>query len=256
MLKLSNINFTAKAESLTAIERSKKILSNISFKVMKGDILGIVGESGAGKTTLAKILAGINLPDSGEILFKDKVYKNLFNELSIQFLFQNSAELINPHRTVKDILQDTAKTNQLKIDEKLKLVNLPKSIQKRLGKELSGGERQRVGLLRVLSVNPKLLLIDEPFSAQDIESQLNLMRLLKKIKQENDLTIVCISHDLQIISKFTNKLVVMKDGKIVEQGETSDILRLPKHYYTKFLIKSKNYNVSPSDFNHLNGIEM
>lgn len=256
MLKLSNINFTAKTESLTAIDRSKKILYNISFEVMKGDILGIVGESGAGKTTLAKILAGINLPDSGEILYKEKVYKNLFNELSIQFLFQNSAELINPYRTVKDILQDTAKTNQLKIDELLKLVDLPKSILRRLGEELSGGERQRVGLLRVLSVNPKLLIIDEPFAAQDIESQINLMGLLEKIKKDTDLTIICISHDLQIISKFTDRLIVMKNGKIVEMGLTSDILRLPKHDYTKFLIKSKNYNVSPSDFNHLNGIEM
>lgn len=256
MLKLDNINYSAHADSLVTKVETKQILYDISLEINEGKIVGIVGESGAGKTTLAKILSGILKPDSGEITFQGKVTQNISTELSIQILFQNSIELINPFRKVEDILTEVVKkysseNTKDKIDELLNIVELPQTILLKFGSNLSGGERQRIALLRLLAVNPSLLIIDEPFSAQDIESQLTLVNLFKKLNENSDLTIVCISHDIEIISKFTDIVFVLKDGKIIEEGATSEIMTSPKHSYTKFLLKAKDFELTYSDFINL-----
>lgn len=253
MLKLNNINYSAQSDSLTAKKETKQILYDISLEVNEGEIVGIVGESGAGKTTLAKILSGILKPDSGEIIYRGKVDNNFAIESSIQILFQNSIELINPFRKVEDILAEVVKkysnkTTKDKIEELLNVVELPQTILTKFGSNLSGGERQRVALLRLLATNPRLLIIDEPFSAQDIESQLNLIKLFKRLNEEINLTLICVSHDIQIISKFTDKLFVLKNGRIIEEGPTTQVLASPQHDYTKFMINSMNYSLSYDDF--------
>ncbi|VAX21793.1 hypothetical protein MNBD_IGNAVI01-551 [hydrothermal vent metagenome] len=254
MLKLDDINYSAHSDSLITKDETKQILFEISLEVNGGEIVGIVGESGSGKTTLAKILSGILKPDSGKIIYRRKVTENISTELSIQILFQNSIELINPFRKVEDVLAEVIKkyssenTND-KIEKMLKMVGLPRSILSKFGSNLSGGERQRIALLRLLAADPSLLIIDEPFSAQDIESQLNLMKLLKRINEVSNVTIICVSHDLQIISKFTDKLVVLKSGRIIEEGPTTQVMTYPQHDYTKFMINSMNYNLSYDDFN-------
>ncbi len=256
MIELKNINYSAHSDSLLAKEKTKQILYNISLEVNNGEIVGIVGESGAGKTTLAKILSGILKPDSGKIIYKGKITDDIFSESSIQILFQNSTELLNPFRKVEDILVEVVKNfsnknYENKINNLLDLVGLPQTILSKFGSNLSGGERQRIALLRLLATNPSLLIIDEPFSAQDIESQLNLMKLFKRLNQELGLTLICISHDLQIITKFTNKLFVIKKGKIIEEGTTKIIMSAPKHRYTEFLLKAKNFTLSYNDFMNL-----
>jgi len=253
MLKLTNINYSARSDSLIAKGEAKQILHNISMEVNEGEIVGIVGESGAGKTTLAKILTGILKPDSGEIIYREKATVDISTESSIQILFQNSIELINPFRKVEDILAEVVKkyshkSTKDKIDELLDIVGLTPEILSKIGSNLSGGERQRIALVRLLASNPSLLIVDEPFSAQDIESQLNLIKLLQKLNRDSNLIIICISHDIQIISKFTDKLFVLKDGEIIEEGLTSEILTAPRHSYTKFLIKAKDFQLSYSDF--------
>jgi len=253
MLKLSNINYSVHSDSLITSEKTRQILHDISLEVSEGEIVGIVGESGAGKTTLAKILSGILEPDSGKIVYRGKVTQNILTELSIQILFQNSIELINPFRKVEDILTEVIKKYSNKnikdkINELLNIVGLPKQILPKFGSNLSGGERQRIALLRLLAANPSLLIVDEPFSAQDIESQLNLMKLLKRINEDSNVTIICVSHDLQIISKFTDKLFVLKSGRIIEEGPTTQVLASPQHDYTKFMINSMNYSLSYDDF--------
>ena len=113
----------------------------------------------------------------------------------------------------------------------------------RKGYELSGGEQQRAALARLLAVNPKLLILDEPFSAQDIESQLNLVNLFKKINKEFNITILCISHDLNILRKLVNRVLIIKEGEIVESGKTEEILKNPSHSYTKFLLRAESYEL-------------
>ena len=252
MLKLANINYTAQSDSLIAKVETKRILQDISLEVNESEIVGIVGESGAGKTTLAKILSGIIKPDSGDIIYRGKTIDDISSESSIQILFQNSIELINPYRKVEDILSEIIKKysngGKDRISELLAIVGLAPEILSKVGSNLSGGERQRIALIRLIATNPSLLIIDEPFSAQDIESQLNLIKLLQKLNKDSSLTIICISHDIQIISKFTDKLFVLMDGEIIEEGLTSDIFTSPKHSYTKFLIKAKNFQLTYSDF--------
>ena len=255
MIRLTKINYTAQSDSLFAKGETKQILRDISLEVIEGEIVGIVGESGSGKTTLAKILSGILKPDSGKIIYNRKVTNYISSETNIQLLFQNSIELINPLRNVEDVLSEIIKkysiSNKDKINELLNIVGLEPEILTKIGSNLSGGERQRIALIRLLASNPSLLIIDEPFSAQDIESQLNLVKLLKQLNISSSLTIICISHDIQIISKFTNRLFVIKDGIIIEEGLTSEIISSPKHSYTKFLIKSKDFKLTYTDFVNL-----
>lgn len=256
MLKLTNIDYSVNSDSLISKAKVKQILNNISMNINEGEIIGIVGESGAGKTTLAKILSGILKPNSGEILYQGRIADDISIEPSIQILFQNSIELINPFRNIEDILTEVVKkysneSTKIRINELLNSVGLTPEILLKIGSNLSGGERQRVALIRLLASNPSLLIIDEPFSAQDIESQLHLIKLLQKLNEDSHLTIICISHDIQIISKFTDKLFVLMNGEVIEEGLTSEILNSPKHSYTKFLIRAKDFELTYSDFVNL-----
>ncbi len=244
MIDLKNIFYSA-SNNLMFSKNEKLILSDISFIIEQGDILGIIGESGAGKTTIAKIVAGLLKASSGIISY------NSVSLDEIQILFQNSSELINPYRKVESLLADTTKGNDNTIQDLIEKVKLDKSILKKYAFQLSGGERQRIALARILATNPKLLIIDEPFSAQDFDSQVNLMELFNELNNRNDLTILCISHDLEIMKRFPNKLIVMKDGKIIEEGSTSQVVSTPKHKYTKFLFKAANYQLTEDDFKNM-----
>ncbi|MCF6271352.1 MAG: ATP-binding cassette domain-containing protein [Melioribacteraceae bacterium] len=244
MIELKNI-FYSPPKDLLFSKNDKIILSNISFTIEQGDIFGVIGESGAGKTTLGKIVGGILKAPSGVISY------NSVSMDEIQILFQNSSELINPYRKVRSLLTDTTNGDADKINNLIESVKLYESVLEKYSFQLSGGERQRIALARILATNPKLLIIDEPFSAQDFESQLNLMELFNELNCNTGLTILCISHDLEIMKKFTNKLVVMKDGVIVENGLTSKVVTNPNHKYTKFLFKAANYQLTHKDFDDL-----
>ena len=241
MIELNNIYYSV-SNNLIFSKNNKFILSDISFTIEHGDILGIIGESGAGKTTLAKMVIGILKASSGVINY------NSISLNDIQILFQNSTDLINPYRKVESLLADTTNGDKEIIGELIGKVKLNKSILGKYAFQLSGGERQRIALARILATNPKLLIIDEPFSAQDFESQVNLMELFNELNSKSDLTILCISHDLEIMKKFPNKLIVMKDGKIVENGLTNEVVKSPQHQYTKFLFKAADYKLTSEDF--------
>ncbi len=233
---------------------SIEILKDISFELLQGKALGIAGESGSGKTTLAKIITGILKPTAGKVIFnKSKEWINIRTS-PVQILFQNNGEILNPLRTVNSIVEETIKIrNRNRINfEPLKKeifnsLNFPEDLWMRKGYELSGGEQQRAALARILAAKPELLILDEPFSAQDIESQLNLLNLFKLIMKDYSLTMIAISHDLKILRKLCDEILIMYNGEIVEQGKAQTIFTNPEHPYTRFLLKAENYSLRYDD---------
>jgi ABC-type dipeptide/oligopeptide/nickel transport system ATPase subunit len=252
-LKAENICFSVEEKQGWNLKKElKQILKDISFDVFKGSILGISGESGSGKTTLAKIL-------SGKITFSSSTPNNSRTSpvrlgsakpRQVQILFQNNGEILNPFRIIEDIITEALLINNKNINveterEKVfKSVNFPKHLWKRRGFELSGGEMQRAALARILAVKPELLLLDEPFSAQDIESQQNLLNLFLEINKNFGITMICITHNLKLLRKLADEVIIMYKGEIVEKGQTKELLSEPKHPYTKFLLKAENYDLT------------
>lgn len=226
------------------------ILSDISFNLERGRTLGIAGESGSGKTTLGKLLAGILIPSEGEIRFSSHKSSHKSKINPVQILFQNNGEILNPFRRVSEVVDEAAGMlcSQKEASEKrikiFRALNFPEELWTRKGFELSGGEQQRAALARLLAVEPEVLVLDEPFSAQDPESQLNFLNLFNNIKKEFSITLVCIAHNLRILRKLCDDIIIMYRGKMVEQGSTSRIFNSPEHPYTKFLLSSEDYKLS------------
>jgi peptide/nickel transport system ATP-binding protein len=249
LLKIENISYSVAVKD----EKKKRfdILKNVSFEVAPGEILGICGESGGGKSTLARVIAGIIKPNSGRIILDSDYATSKRKSSPIQILFQNHGEILNPFRKVKNILEEALKING--VDESniekerenvLSSVGFPKELYNRRGFELSGGEQQRAALARLLAVKPALLILDEPFSAQDVESQLNFVNLFKKLNRDFNLTMICISHDLRILRNLANRVIIIKDGEIVESGKTKEVFDNPKKEYTKFLLSAEALNLT------------
>ena len=180
----------------------------------------------------------------------DSVSDKIKIENSVQILFQNTGEILNPLRNINDIIDEAIKIRFGKQElesEKRKIldsVNFIKKLWQRKGFELSGGEQQRAALARILSVQPEVLILDEPFSAQDPISQLNLRELLKSINKEFKISMICISHNLKMLRSLCDDAIVMYKGKIVEKGEIKNIFENPLHPYTKFLLKAEDYTLS------------
>jgi ABC-type dipeptide/oligopeptide/nickel transport system ATPase subunit len=257
LLKAENICYSVDEKISRRNKEKKHILKDISFSVIKGSILGISGESGSGKTTLAKIITGILIPTSGKIIFNDSNSDNSRTN-KIQILFQNNGEILNPFRIIEDIIIEALLIRDKKINieiEKKKIlgsVNFPEHLWKRRGFELSGGEMQRAALARIIAVKPELLILDEPFSAQDVESQQNLLNLFQDINKNFGITMICIAHNLKLMRKLADEVIIMYKGEIVERGKTKELFIEPRHPYTKFLLKAENYDLSYEELAQLN----
>ena len=249
LLSIQNISY-----SVIVKEETKKrfnILKNVSFYVESGEIVGISGESGGGKSSLAKVIAGVIKPDSGKIILESDNNTSNKRRNPIQILFQNHGEVLNPFRKVQNIINEALKiagVDESKIIKErnnvLKSVGFPEELYNRRGFELSGGEQQRAALARLLAVNPVLLILDEPFSAQDIESQVNFVKLFKKLNKEFNLTMICISHDLRILRNLADRVIILRKGEIVEHGKTKEVFQNSKEDYTKFLLSAEALNLS------------
>jgi len=247
LLKVENISYSVEIK-----EKGRKkfvILKNVSFEVEAGEIIGVCGESGGGKSTLAKVIAGLIIPDNGKIALDSKL--NNRTSRPIQILFQNHGEVLNPFRKISCVIDEALKINRVHKDyiskereNVLNSVGFPKELYDRRGFQLSGGEQQRAALARLLATNPVLLILDEPFSAQDVESQLKLVNLFKKLNTEFKITMICISHDLRILRNLANRVVILKDGEIVESGTTKEVFTNPQKDYTKFLLSAEALNLT------------
>ena len=225
---------------------STQILNNISLSLLKNSTLGIIGESGSGKSTLVKIILNILKRDSGSIKIIDQnLEKKLLTRPSKQVsaVFQDSLSSLNPKMTIRQILFEPL--NILKIKRKnsivldmLNKVDLKETLLNRFPNQISGGQRQRVSIARAIITKPKILILDEPTSSLDLDVQEKIIQLVMKVKKQNNLSLLFISHDLAVINKVSDYIGVMHKGEIIEQGLRFDILKNPKKDYTKKLIRS------------------
>lgn len=252
------MNPLLKAEAVSYSIDSKQILSDITFNLNKGEVLGVAGESGSGKTTLGKILTGIIKQTSGTVIFNGRRKKKIS---PVQILFQNNGEIINPFRRINDMVTDVIKiklkeegiplSNELvhaRMKSTFNEVNLEEHLWCRKGSELSGGEQQRAALARILAAEPEVIILDEPFSAQDPDSQKLFLSLFQKINTQSGVTMICISHDIKLLRELCSRLIIIYNGKIIEQGNSEELFIEPKHDYTKFLIRAESYDLSYDDF--------
>ena len=223
--------------------------NDVSLNIKQGDIFGIAGESGSGKTTIAKMILGLTNPTEGQIKIEGRPISDFtgtqeFRKL-IQIVYQNPGSSLNPRRSVADQLTvplkftgyDSIKIKS-RIGELLELVDLPQSYSGMYPHELSGGQKQRVAIARALSVSPKILVLDEPTSALDVLVQSTVIDLLHRLRNEFDLTYVFISHDLSLMRNFCNRVAVMLRGNVVETGTVANIFDAPAHTYTRALLSA------------------
>ena len=229
-----------------------KAVDGVSFSLNKGEILGLVGESGCGKSTLGKSLIGLLPVTDGHILFENKDISNISNKewrdvrTKVQMIFQDPYASLNPRMIIGNMLAEpllmhdivSAKEVENEVKRLIDIVHLPKESLKKYPHEFSGGQRQRIGIARALALRPELLICDESVSALDVSVQAQILNLLKELQQEFQLSYLFISHDLDVVYYISDRVMVMEKGKIVESGDAEQVLKHPKHDYTKRLINS------------------
>lgn len=226
-------------------------VDQVSFHVDKGESVAIVGESGSGKSTIAKIITQLIHPDAGEVFIdgiesihaKGKLRKELYTK--VQMVFQMPQESFDPRRSFGDGIMEsmrnhgmTKKEAKARMIELLQMVELPSEYAKRYPHQVSGGQCQRAAIARALAISPKLIVCDEATSALDVTVQAQIITLLKKLKQEMGLSLLVISHDLNVVQNLCDRVLVMYQGRIIEEGTPDHIIQNPKEEYTKRFMES------------------
>ncbi len=223
--------------------KSDKGVKNVSLYVNKGSIVGLLGESGCGKSTLAKCISSQLKADSGEIICQ-----------KIGYVFQDNYASLNPSKKVGWLLKETIRySNPAEFENSdeiiksiLEDVELDSTVLEHLPNELSGGQRQRIGIAMALLSNPDILIADEPVSALDVTVQKQVIKLIKKLNESKNLAILFISHDIKVVREICNYIYIIKDGEVVEEGDSEDLFTHPSTEYTKNLLDSsylENINV-------------
>ena len=227
-------------------------VQGVTIKLMPGQTIGIVGESGCGKSTTANVMCGLQAPTSGKVYFKGKdVTKRTAEDRRhmgrvISVVFQNPATALNPRMVVREQLLDPMRVHNLgteaeqekRVKELLELTGLPSSAAEVLPGQLSGGQRQRVGIARALIMNPKLIIADECISALDVSIQAQVVNLMKDIQQETGTAYLFIAHDLSMVKYISDRIGVLHLGHLLETGTTEEIFENPIHPYTRSLLSA------------------
>ena len=230
-----------------------KAVDDVSFNVYPGETLGLVGESGCGKTTTGRTILRLEEPTSGQMLYKGCDIAS-FNEeelrafrKEVQIIFQDPYSSLNPRMTIGNAIMEPMQVHGIlsndeerkkRVEELLERVSLGKEYFHRYPHEFSGGQRQRIGIARALAVNPKFIICDESVSALDVSVQAQVLNLLNKLKEEFGLTYIFISHDLSVVKYMSDRMVVMQGGKIEEMGDADQIYAEAKTPYTQKLISA------------------
>jgi peptide/nickel transport system ATP-binding protein/oligopeptide transport system ATP-binding protein len=229
-----------------------KAVDDVSFEVFEGETLGIVGESGCGKSTTGRLLMRLLEPTAGNIEFGGKMISTLSNNemrkarRDIQMIFQDPYASLNPRHTIGKILEEplivhgmgNSKERKKKVIELLEIVGLNEYHAKRYPHQFSGGQRQRIGIARALMTNPRLIIADEPVSALDVSIQAQVLNLMQTLQKELKLTYIFISHDLGVVRHISNRVGVMYLGKLVELTDSENLYAEPLHPYTQALLSS------------------
>jgi len=229
-----------------------KAVDGVSFKLDSGETLGLVGESGCGKSTVAKSVVRLLNPTAGRIIFEDNdITRSGARELrtfrrEMQMVFQDPAESLNPRHTIGQILEEpfviqkigTRSERTEWAAELLRRVGLPADALGRYPFEFSGGQRQRIGIARALALKPRLIVCDEPVSALDVSVQAQVLNLLLELQQQDRLAYLFIAHDLSVVQHMSDRVAVMYLGKIVEIATAAELYRNPRHAYTKALLEA------------------
>jgi oligopeptide transport system ATP-binding protein len=237
--------FASKMASLKAVD-------DVSFDVGRGETLGLVGETGCGKTTIGRTIVGLYRPTAGTVTYCDENLCALTPEAmrkvrrKLQMIFQDPYASLNPRMTVGGIVQEpmdifrigTVQERHERVQELLRTVGLNPEQANRFPHEFSGGQRQRIGIARALAMNPEFIIADEPISALDVSIQAQIVNMLEDLQSRLGLTYLFIAHDLAMVKHISNRVVVLYLGKIVEVDESVDIYKHPLHPYTKALLSA------------------
>lgn len=232
--------------------RVLKAVDNVSFNIKRGEILGLVGESGCGKTTLGRTVKQLYQPTSGSILFdgeeiigQSKERRKQFSRRT-QMIFQDPYSSLDPRMTVAEIISEgmeihnigTARQREERVIELLEMVGLNREHANRFPHEFSGGQRQRVGIARALAVDPEFVICDEPISALDVSIQAQVLNLMQKLQKDMGLTYLFISHNLSVVKHISDRIAVMYLGRMVELSDCKALFANPMHPYTKALLSA------------------
>tara|TARA_B100001564_G_scaffold230815_1_gene194921 strand:- start:127613 stop:129304 length:1692 start_codon:yes stop_codon:yes gene_type:complete len=232
---------------------SFKVLKGISFKLYEGETLGIVGESGCGKSTLAKTIIQIEKETNGEILYRGKKINNITGEKlrklrkEFQIIFQDPYSSLNPKITIGNAIMEPMIVHEIlsnnesrknKVLQLLKVIGLNESAFNKYPHEFSGGQRQRIGIARTIAIEPKLIVCDESVSALDVSVQAQILNLLNSLKSSYGFSLIFISHDLAVVKHMADRILIIKNGRIVEEAEADEMYKNPKREYTRKLLNS------------------